>query len=242
METDVDVTAYRRDGFLIVSSMFTEAEAADMKETVYESTADKENPIGVEVWMPDRVPESILEILLGPPLSNVLHKLIGPNVDFLSVKSVSKSDTVREASPWHQDRPYWLGSEKVSVWMALDRATIDNGCLHFVPQSHKYGKLEPIRLGVEGESIADKMRALGHDVAEPVAMDMEAGGVTFHHGCNFHFAGPNRTDQPRRAFAVIFIPDFVTFTGGHEAAGAGEEMTAGAPWDHPLHPILAGKA
>ena len=102
--------------------------------------------------------------------------------------------------------------------------------------------LQPIKLGVEGESIVDKMREKGHDVAEPVAMEMEAGGVTFHHGCNFHYANANSTNQPRRAFAIIFIPDSVTFTGGKEAAGAGDEMTAGAPWDHPVHPILSGEA
>ena len=77
--------------------------------------------------------------------------------------------------------------------------------------------------------------------AAPATMEMKAGGVTFHHGCNFHYAGPNATDQPRRAHAIIYIPDFVAFTGGGEAAGAGSEMKAGGPWDHPLHPIVAGK-
>ena len=144
----------------------------------------------------------------------------------------------------HQDAPYWPmePADSFSAWIAVDDVTVANGCLHFVPQSHKFGLLEPIRLGVEGESIADKMQARGHDVAEPVAMEMEAGGVTFHHGCNFHFAGPNQTESPRRAFAIIFIPDHVNFSGGNAAAGAGKEMTAGKPWDHPVHPILAGEA
>ncbi|HCV22478.1 MAG TPA: hypothetical protein DGN59_03385, partial [Candidatus Latescibacteria bacterium] len=62
------------------------------------------------------------------------------------------------------------------------------------------------------------------------------------HGCNFHYAGPNQTDQPRRAHAIIYIPDETRFTGGKDAAGAAEEMTVGGPWDHPLHPILAGPA
>ena len=59
--------------------------------------------------------------------------------------------------------------------------------------------------------------------------------------CNFHYAGPNATDQPRRAHAIIYIPDYVTLTGGAEAAGAGDEMAAGGPRDHPLHPIAAGE-
>ena len=85
------------------------------------------------------------------------------------------------------------------------------------------------------------MRARGFDVPAPVSMDMAAGGVTFHHGCTFHYAGPNQTAVPRRAFAIIYMPDYTTFTGTHDAAGAADEMRAGGPWDHPLHPILAGE-
>jgi len=208
METDVDVTAYRRDGFLIVSSMFTEAEAADLKETVYESTADKENPIGVEVWMPDRVPESILEILLGPPLSNVLHKLIGPNVDFLSVKPASKSDTVREASPWHQDRPYWLGSEKVSVWMALDRATIDNGCLKVVAGSHQMSFThQRIETNGFGNRLSDDDRA-GMPVT---SAELDPGDVLFFSDLTVHGSHPNPAGADRWSLIPTYrnadVPD-----------------------------------
>ena len=143
---------------------------------------------------------------------------------------------------WHQDAPYWpmepVGA--LSAWIAVDDVTPANGCLHFVPGSHQYGRLEAIKLGVEGESIVDKMKDQGYDVPEPVTMDMAAGGVTFHHGCTFHYAGPNQTETPRRAFAIIYIPNHTTFTGTHDAAGAAQEMQAGGPWDHPLHPILAG--
>ena len=144
---------------------------------------------------------------------------------------------------WHQDAPYWpmdpVGA--LSAWIAIDDVSAENGCLHFVPGSHKYERLEPIKLGVEGESIVDKMNAQGYDVPDPVTMEMASGGVTFHHGCTFHYAGPNETANPRRAFAIIYIPDYTTFTGTHDAAGAGDEMETGGFWDHPLHPILASE-
>lgn len=145
---------------------------------------------------------------------------------------------------WHQDAPYWpmnpVGA--LSAWIAVDDVDLQNGCMQFIPGSHKYGKLEPIKLGVDGESVVEKMKQAGQTVGEPAVMDMPAGGVTFHHGCLFHYATPNRSDRPRRAFAIIYIPDYAVFTGGREAAGAGEEMEAGKPWDHPLHPILAGES
>jgi ectoine hydroxylase-related dioxygenase (phytanoyl-CoA dioxygenase family) len=72
-------------------------------------------------------------------------------------------------------------------------------------------------------------------------MPMRAGGVTFHHGCTFHYATPSRTERPRWAYAIIYIPDYVRFTGGSDPAGAAGEMTPGGPWEHPLHPVLAGE-
>ena len=143
---------------------------------------------------------------------------------------------------WHQDAPYWpmdpVGA--LSAWIAVDDVTIENGCLHFVPGSHSYGRLEPIKLGVEGESIVEKLKARGYEVPEPRPMPMKAGGVTFHHGCTFHYAGPNRSTDPRRGFAIIYIPDTTRYTGGKDAAGAADEMEVGGSWEHHLHPVIEG--
>ena len=74
------------------------------------------------------------------------------------------------ATNWHQDAPYWrmdpVGS--CSAWIAVDDVDADNGCLHFVPGSHRYGRQEPISLTVQGESIIDRMQERGFSVAEPV--------------------------------------------------------------------------
>lgn len=144
---------------------------------------------------------------------------------------------------WHQDAPYWpmdpVGA--LSAWIAVDDVSVENGCLQFVPGTHKHGRLDPISLTAEDDSVVARFREQGYRVPEPVAMPMRAGGVTFHHGCTFHFAGPNRTDRPRRAFAIIYIPDYTRFTGGKDAAGASEEMEVGGPWEHAIHPIIAGR-
>ena len=56
----------------------------------------------------------------------------------------------------------------------------------------EYERLEPIKLGVAGKSIVAKMKERGYDVPAPVSMD-------FHHGCTFHYAGPNQTAAPQCA-------------------------------------------
>ena len=67
---------------------------------------------------------------------------------------------------WHQDAPYWAMDPvgALSAWIAVDDVNIDNGCLHFVPGSHRHGRRESIKLDVAGDSIVDMMREQGYEV------------------------------------------------------------------------------
>lgn len=260
--TSTDIETYQEDGFIRYKSFFSSEEIAVLRAAIDAAIAmNRDRIVGVEGG--GRGSEDY---------ERVFNQMVNLWTDYPDVKAFSfnerLADTARQLSGakgvriyhdhamikpggqesketnWHQDHPYWpmdpLGP--LSAWIAVDDVTVENGCLHFCPGSHKFGKQKGIKLGVEGESIVTKMKERGFNVADPVPMEMEAGGVTFHHGCNFHYAGPNLTDRPRRAFAVIYIPDYVTFTGGKDAAGAQDEMETGGPWDHPLHPVLAGVA
>ena len=258
--TDQDIEFYQENGFIQYKEFFSTSEMDHLREAIDGAiAANRERIVGaseggrgsedyervfnqmVNLWTDNsEVRKHTFNTRLaetGRRLARARHVRLYH--DHAMVKPGGQGS---KETNWHQDAPYWpmdpVGG--FSAWVAVDDVTIDNGCLHFVPQSHKYGLLPPIELGVEGESIVDKMREQGHQVADAAPMEMKAGGVTFHDGCNFHYAGPNLTAKPRHAFAIIYIPDHITFTGGKDAAGAADEMTAGGSWDHPLHPILAG--
>ncbi|MBM3264812.1 MAG: phytanoyl-CoA dioxygenase family protein [candidate division Zixibacteria bacterium] len=145
------------------------------------------------------------------------------------------------ATNWHQDAPYWPMEQigALSAWIAVDDVSVENGCMQFIPGSHTFGKLEPVPLATEGASVLKNITATGVKVdVPPVVMDMKAGGVTFHHGCTFHYATSNMTDRPRRALAIIYIPEYVAYNGRWDAGGA-KDMVAGHPFGGPKHPILA---
>ena len=257
--TEEDVDRYTEDGFIQYKSFFSTQEIGQLRDAIDNAIArNRERIVGakdggrgsdayeqvfnqmVNLWTDDA---DIKPFTFNKRLAESARRLSkAENVriyhDHAMIKPPGEAS---RATNWHQDQPYWpmdpLGP--LSAWVAVDDVTVENGCLHFCPGSHKFGLQEGIKLGVEGESIVTKMKERGHDVSEPSPMEMPAGGVTFHHGCNFHYAGPNQSDAPRRAFAIIYIPDYVTFTGGKDAAGAADEMEPGGPWDHPLHPILS---
>ena len=257
--TPQDAEFYRRNGYIQYENFFAPEEIAALRATIDQAiAANRERIKGAEkggrlsddyervfnqmvnLWTD--FPEA-KQIAFHPRLAETARRISGcRHVRIYHDHAMIKPPGQRsKETNWHQDAPYWpmdpVGA--LSAWIAIDDVSAENGCLHFVPGSHKYERLEPIKLGVEGESIVDKMNAQGYDVPDPVTMAMASGGVTFHHGCTFHYAGPNQTANPRRAFAIIYIPDYTTFTGTHDAAGAGDEMETGGFWDHPLHPILA---
>ncbi len=259
--TDEDVRSYCERGYIQYPTFFSPDELTALRaamEHACTSTRERikgapgggraseeyERALNQKVNLWTDYPEA-KAITFHPRLAEAARRLSGARSVRLyhDHALVKPGGEISKATNWHQDSPFWPMEPQgaLSAWIAVDDVDENNGCMSFIPHSHRFGKLEAIPLGVDGASIVTNMKARGQEVAEPVAMPMRAGGVTFHHGCTFHYATPNRTDRPRWAFAVIYIPDYVRFTGGSDPAGAAGEMTPGGSWEHPLHPLLAGE-
>ncbi|MBT3788475.1 MAG: phytanoyl-CoA dioxygenase family protein [Alphaproteobacteria bacterium] len=114
--------------------------------------------------------------------------------------------------PVHQDNFYFGPSDPdglVTAWIALDDATVENGCLYYGDGSHKTGLIdhiapqdEPYNLQLTPEALADKPMT-----AAPVP----SGGVSFHHGITLHGSGDNNSASWRRAVAFHYVRNDVTF-------------------------------
>jgi hypothetical protein len=104
---------------------------------------------------------------------------------------------------WHQDVAFDVGHDVpvATVWLALATATIENGCMRFVPGSHIAPIYPHERFGRDG------LQAVGADLSAAVACPLPAGGMTVHMQRTLHGTGPNRSDGIRAAWIVKFIPD-----------------------------------
>jgi phytanoyl-CoA hydroxylase len=114
---------------------------------------------------------------------------------------------------YHLDVPFWSFSspDAITIWLALDDATLENGCLYYVPGSHKAAKFELIDIGRDIGALYD-IYPEWHDV-QAVPCPVPAGGALLHNGLTFHGAGANMTPGSRRAMTVGFMPDGATFNG-----------------------------
>lgn len=116
---------------------------------------------------------------------------------------------------WHLDAPFWSFSDRraLSIWVALDDATLENGCLYFVPGTFKETNFNDTPIGKNMDGIFSQYPALAKRPS--VAAPMKAGSCSFHYALTIHGAGPNMTNGWRRAMTCAYMPDGSVYNGKH---------------------------
>jgi ectoine hydroxylase-related dioxygenase (phytanoyl-CoA dioxygenase family) len=159
------------------------------------------------------------EIVTHPRILDAVAAILGPDIlVWGSTFFVKDPHTVSFVS-WHQDLRYWgLDSEaEVSAWVALSPVTEANGCMRFVPGSHK-GELLPHRDTFKDDNVLTRGQEAAVEIKEEdtVLVPLEPGQASFHHGKLLHASGPNRSDERRVGFAINYISTSVRQTVAHE--------------------------
>jgi phytanoyl-CoA hydroxylase len=166
----------------------------------------------VNLWQTD---EAFRALLFQDDLGQFVGEVAG--VDGLRVwhdQALVKGPYANPTS-FHLDVPYWsfTSPDAITIWIALDDATLENGCLYYVPGSHKAKKFDNVGIGSHIGALFDVYPEWGNVSAVPCPI--EAGGALVHNGLTFHGAGANMTPRPRRAITCAYMPDGATFNGQH---------------------------
>lgn len=111
---------------------------------------------------------------------------------------------------WHQDYSYWtrtIRMQHLTCWTALDDSTTANGCLQYVPKSHRWGLLEKPTLAGEMEGLMKSMTEDQMAQFNPLPIELERGFATFHHPLLVHGSYGNNSERSRRAFVLNVFAD-----------------------------------
>jgi len=156
------------------------------------------------IHFPHKVSEPIREVLGHPAIASVLTRVIGPNVkcmqSMLFVKAAGKP-----GQAWHQDEDYIPTRDRslTGAWIALDDATVENGCLWVIPGSHRPGILWDQTW--HGDRRFDcSLESHGFPYPEETAVPVEVrrGSVVFFNGYLLHRSLPNRAQAGFRRALV----------------------------------------
>jgi phytanoyl-CoA hydroxylase len=157
--------------------------------------------------------EPVKELMLDQHIGKMAAQLAG--VDGIRIWHDQALIKRPWANPtaWHLDTPFWSFSDRraISIWIALDNATLENGCLFFIPGSHKLTNFDKITIGRNMDGIFDVYPGLKS--SKPVAAPMKAGSCSFHNGLTVHGANANMTGGFRRAMTCSYMPDGNIYNG-----------------------------
>ncbi|RIK42787.1 MAG: hypothetical protein DCC55_07730 [Chloroflexi bacterium] len=190
--TVAQVEQYQHDGYVVVPNLLSESLALEWKAILKERLAEEgklDEPSGVRVWMSGQMDSFTRDRVLDAKIGKILQQLVGPSIEFLSVKAVFKNAKTNFNSPWHQDWFYWQGANKISIWIALDDATPENGCLRMVPGSHH----QLFEMAVVDEGIGFNRRVTDESLQGlPVeTLPVRRGDAIFFHDLALHGSTPN---------------------------------------------------
>jgi hypothetical protein len=155
---------------------------------------------------------------------------------------------------WHQDYAYWpLGQPNaVTIWVALDDVTADNGAVRMATGSHLLGERLPTVFGTGASYFAERRPSVVRPITDPAdagldveVLELAAGEATMHHALTWHASGANTTDRPRRAAVVRYVADGTIWFGAdrYEFNYTDEEvgLSLGDPIGGPYFPLVPGE-
>lgn len=159
-----------------------------------------------------RISPAFHDVLWNPAFLMAAHQLLEYKpVRFWHDQLFCKPAKHGGVVAWHQDYSYWtrtVAMQHLTCWTGLDDATIENGCLHYIPGSHKWGLLDAPSLAGDMEGL---MAYLDDDQKEafknPVAIELKKGYASFHHPLMVHGSYENRSHKSRRAFVLNVFAD-----------------------------------
>ena len=130
-----------------------------------------------------RITPGFHDLLWNPAFLVPASQLLRGGVRFWHDQLFSKPARHGGVVAWHQDYSYWTRTKPMShltCWIALDDATRDNGCLHYVPRSHLWDLLPKPALAGDMDAIQSVLSPQQKEQFKPVAIELKKGMATFH--------------------------------------------------------------
>ena len=226
--TQQQIDYYRENGFVAITGFLDAAELAEWRRCTEEAVEERMKSRNLHnQGNPDdyyaqvftqclrllQTHAGMRKLMLDPRLGEAAAALAG--VDGIRIwhdQALIKPPYGNPTS-FHLDNPDLSFSRRdaISIWVALDDATLQNGCMYYLPGTHRTARYENVGIGSNLGGIF-KVYPEWREI-DAVPAPVPAGSAVFHNGLVAHGAGANMTRRPRRAMTCAYMPDGSTFNG-----------------------------
>ena len=206
----VDCARYERDGYLVLEQAFTGSEVAALNDELVRLVRGELGPVAGSAVGPDADEEQALAATLcvhfphklsalyaramrHPRVVDALVQLLSPDVKCMQSMAFVKSEG-KPGQAWHQDEQFIPTRDRslTAAWIALDDATVHNGCLWALPGSHRPGVLYPQREQQDARfDCTMEAHRFPYREQDAVALEVRAGDVVVFNGYLLHRSLPN---------------------------------------------------
>lgn len=235
--TQNQIQSYNEQGYLLIENFLTEEELLLWREAVTEAVEQRggkkmpgsEAKIGeddginkdndyfgkvfdqmLNLWQTN---DTVKQLMLDEKLGEMIAQLASWEGTRIWHDQVLIKRPWANPTSWHLDTPFWPFSDRraLSIWIALDDATYENGCLYFIPGSYHTTTFENPGIGKNMDAVFDFYPQFIQK--KSIAVPMKAGSCSIHNGLTIHGAGANMTNGFRRAMTCAYMPDGARFNG-----------------------------
>lgn len=215
---DTWASEYETDGCVRVRGLLSPVEVQQVRKeldryirdvlpTVAESdrTFEADGKNVRNLWRLDRYDPFFKELGNRPDILEHVSQLLNGEAELVAAETFNKPSKIGSGVPHHQDNAYFCRTpaDMLTIWIAIDAATMENGPIYYVKGSHKKGMVPHVASGVKGNSMYIK---------DPPAADpnrefcgtLNPGDALIHHCQTIHYSGPNQSPNARCGLLMVY--------------------------------------
>ena len=188
-----------------------------------------------------RITPGFHDVLWSPAFVMPASQLLGGAVRFWHDQLFCKPPRHGGVVAWHQDYSYWTRTQPMAhltCWIALDDTTQENGCLQYIPGSHKWDLLPKPALAGTMDAIQSVLTDDQRAQFQPVAVELPRGFAAFHHPLMLHGSSANESSRPRRGTVINVVRDGVRSATDDPLLTGVPPVPAGQPLSGRFFPLL----
>ena len=235
------VEQFNRDGYLTGLRVFSEAEIAEQR-AYFDDLLNKVIAAGGDSYSISTAHMKygrVWDLITHQRITAYVADLLGPDVIGWGSHYFCKMPQEGKSVSWHQDASYWplSHSKTLTVWLAIDDADRENGCMKFLPGSHQHGHLEYRESSSEEDNVLDQTVEEIERFGTPVDVILKAGEISIHSDLLLHGSEANHSPRRRCGLTLRYCPPDVRAALDWHKKGVvvrGEDVSG--HWGNPPRP------
>lgn len=205
-----EIQFYKNNGYCLTNRpLFSNEKFEKLKAIFEEHLAQKGDLKSDELDVPHFKDERLFEFLMAEEVLDIVEGIIGPNIGLWSSHFICKEPKIGRRTPWHEDSAYWQGrfdsfDKVITVWLAIDKANKENGCMGVIPETHKNGFSDYVLTNDTNATFDTEINMEIKD-EDVVWFELNKGTYSLHDSRIIHGAKANTSDTRRTGYTMRYF-------------------------------------